>query len=133
VTNDQLEQGSDGESSHLIGHGRLSYVQIPAINVDESAKFYEEVFGWQVRGGTANHVSFVDTTGDMIGAWITGLATSQEPGVLPYIYVHGADAILERDYLYATMFPKGWCSHRALLRSSRTAPPMRALWSWDMP
>jgi predicted enzyme related to lactoylglutathione lyase len=96
VTNDQLEQGSDGESSHLFGHGRLSYVQIPAINVDESAKFYEEVFGWQVRGGTANHVSFVDTTGDMIGAWITGLATSQEPGVLPYIYVHGVDAILER-------------------------------------
>ena len=32
----------------------------------------------------------------MIGAWITGLVTSQEPGVLPYIYVHGVDAILER-------------------------------------
>lgn len=84
MTNNRLEKDSDEESSHLFGHGRLSYIQIPAINGDESAKFYEEVFGWQVRGGTADHVSFVDTTGDMIGAWITGLATSQEPG-LPYI------------------------------------------------
>jgi predicted enzyme related to lactoylglutathione lyase len=32
----------------------------------------------------------------MIGAWITGLVISQEPGVLPYIYVHGIDAILKR-------------------------------------
>lgn len=92
----QGESGSDREGGHLFGHGRLSYVQIPAIDVNESARFYEKVFGWQVREGRVDHVSFTDATGDMIGAWITGLVTSQEPGVLPYIYVHVIDAVLER-------------------------------------
>jgi hypothetical protein len=32
----------------------------------------------------------------MIGAWVTGRVSSEEPGVLPYIYVHGIDATLER-------------------------------------
>jgi hypothetical protein len=43
---------------HLFGHGRLSYVQIPAIDVRASAAFSEKVFGWKVRGGGANHLSF---------------------------------------------------------------------------
>ena len=49
-----------------------------------------------VRGGNESHLSFTDATGDMIGAWVTGRAASREPGVLPYIYVHGIDAIVER-------------------------------------
>ena len=98
-----MTKNSQGESAsahsartHLFGHGRLSYVQIPATDVRASAAFYELVFGWKVRGGSANHLSFTDTTGDMIGAWVTGRAISREAGVLPYIYVHGLDAALER-------------------------------------
>ncbi len=82
--------------THLFGHGRLSYVQIPATDVRVSANFYEQVFGWQLRGGSDNHFSFSDATGDMIGAWITDLEVSSVPGVLPYIYVHGIDAAIER-------------------------------------
>jgi predicted enzyme related to lactoylglutathione lyase len=91
--NKQAHRDSDKVVDHLFGHRRLSYMQIPAVDVVESAKFYE--FGWQVRGGRADHFSFADATGD-IGAWITDLGASREPGVLPYIYVHGIDAILER-------------------------------------
>jgi predicted enzyme related to lactoylglutathione lyase len=87
---------SDRAETHLFGHGRLSYLQIPAVNVRESAAFYVEVFGWQVRGDGTNHLSFTDATGDMISAWVTGRAIAGEPGVLPYIYVHGIDQILER-------------------------------------
>ena len=83
-------------TQHLFGHGRLSYVQIPANNVRESSAFYASVFGWHIRGGSEHHLSFTDATGDMIGAWVTGRASSREPGVLPYIYVHGVDATLER-------------------------------------
>ena len=83
-------------SEHLFGHGRLSYTQIPASDVRESAAFYAGVFGWQVRGGSESHLSFTDATGDRIGAWVTGRAASREPGVLPYIYVHGIDGIVER-------------------------------------
>ena len=71
-------------------------MQIPALDVAESAKFYEKVFGWQVRGGRDDHVSFADATGDIIGAWVTDLAVSGGAGVLPYIYVHGIDAMIER-------------------------------------
>ena len=45
--------GGHGAVMHLFGHGRLSYVQIPAIDVRESAKFYQKVFGWKVRGDGA--------------------------------------------------------------------------------
>ncbi|MGH9879834.1 MAG: VOC family protein [Pyrinomonadaceae bacterium] len=83
-------------ATHLFGHGRLSYMQIPAIDVRESARFYEKVFGWEVRGDSIDHLGFNDATGDMIGAWVTDRAISREPGVLPYIYVHGIDAILEQ-------------------------------------
>jgi predicted enzyme related to lactoylglutathione lyase len=81
---------------HLFGHGRLSYVQIPAVDVRASSDFYARVFGWQARGGSDSHLSFSDATGDMIGAWVTGRAASREAGILPYIYVHGIDAILQR-------------------------------------
>jgi uncharacterized protein len=83
-------------SPHLFGHGRLSYLQIPAADVHASAAFYSAVFAWQIRGGSENHLSFTDATGDMIGAWVTGQVASQEPGVLPYIYVHGIDDSVER-------------------------------------
>jgi predicted enzyme related to lactoylglutathione lyase len=82
--------------AHLFGHGRLSYIQIPSINVKKSADFYTNVFGWKIRGGGDEHLSFSDATGDLIGAWVTDHAPSRKPGVLPYIYVHGIDAIIER-------------------------------------
>lgn len=90
------ENDPPAKPQHLFGHGRLSYLQIPAVNVHDSAKFYAAVFGWQIRGGGDQHLSFADATGDMIGAWVTDLALAQEAGVLPYIYVHGIDAALER-------------------------------------
>jgi predicted enzyme related to lactoylglutathione lyase len=83
-------------STHLFGNGRLSYIQIAAANVRESAAFYASVFGWVSRGGSDHHFSFTDATGDMIGAWVTGRTASHDPGVLPYVYVHGIDAALER-------------------------------------
>ena len=84
------------KQQHLFGHGRLSYIQVPAVNVKESADFYVKVFGWKLRGGDDEHLSFTDATGDMIGAWVTDLAPSRRPGILPFIYVHGVDAIVER-------------------------------------
>lgn len=83
-------------SQHLFAHGRLAYVQIPARDVEKSATFYRELFGWQVRGGSKDHLSFRDSTGDIIGAFVTGRSTADDPGVLIYIYVHGIDAVIER-------------------------------------
>lgn len=94
--NTPAEPASQAKPQHLFGHGRLSYIQIPAKDVQRAARFYEKVFGWRVRGGCDDHLSFTDATGDMIGAWVTGCVPSAEPGILPYIYVFDIKGVLER-------------------------------------
>ena len=36
--------------TRLARHGGLSYLHIPAIDVYQSASFYEQVFGWKIHG-----------------------------------------------------------------------------------
>ena len=80
------DTSSQGVAAGIARHGKLSYMQIPAVDALRSAAFYRDVFGWTV-GDNPDHVSFRDTTGELIGAWVTGRAIAAEPGVLPYIYV----------------------------------------------
>ena len=98
MTNNQQadDGGGDGAPRHMFGHGRLSYVQIPALDVRASARFYESVFDWKSRGDGVNHLSFTDATGDIIGAFVTDAMISTEPGVIFYVYVHGLDATLAK-------------------------------------
>jgi predicted enzyme related to lactoylglutathione lyase len=84
------------EREHKFGHGRLAYIQIPALDVKESAAFYQDIFGWQIRGGSPDHLAFTDAGGDIIGAFITDAMISSEPGVIFYVYVHGLDATLDK-------------------------------------
>lgn len=84
------------QDRHFFGHGRVAYIQIPALDVRASAAFYAEIFGWEIRGGGDSHLSFTDTTGDMIGAWVTGRAVAGDTGIVPYIYVRGFDDALAR-------------------------------------
>ena len=85
-----------GVESRLARPGGLSYVQIPAVDARESAAFYEGVFGWRIRGRDTSHVGFDDATGSVSGAWMADRAISREPGILPYIYVVGIDATMEK-------------------------------------
>lgn len=77
----------------LTRHGKLSYLQIPATEPPLLAQFYAEVFGWQV-GGSPQHVSFKDGSGELIGAFVTGRHAADEPGMLPYVYVDSVDDAL---------------------------------------
>jgi predicted enzyme related to lactoylglutathione lyase len=97
---DRDTETSSGVESRFARPGGLTYVQIPTVDARESAAFYETVFGWTIRGRDTSHVSFADATGDVIGAWITDRAISREPGILPYIYVDGIDATLEKVALH---------------------------------
>jgi predicted enzyme related to lactoylglutathione lyase len=96
---ERVERGTatgSGVEPRFARPGGLTYVQIPALDTHESATFYETVFGWTIRGRDTSHVSFGDGTGDVIGAWVTDRAIAREPGILPYIYVSGIDATLEK-------------------------------------
>ena len=95
---------ASSDRQHSFAHGRLAYIQIPALDVHESAAFYKDIFGWQIRGGPStspragspSHLSFTDSTGEIIGAFVTDAMISTEPGVIFFVYVHGLDATLDR-------------------------------------
>lgn len=69
-------------------NGKVSYMQIPATDGVALGAFYEKVFGWELRGdANPDHRSFSDATGEMIGAFVSSLKPTGEPGVLPFISV----------------------------------------------
>jgi len=77
--------------------GKLSYMQIPALDVERSADFYERVFGWTTRrDGNPDHLSFQDAAGELLGAFVTRRDIAREPGILPYIYVDRFDDAIAR-------------------------------------
>ena len=80
----------------LARHGHVSYLEIPAVDIEQSADFYESVLGWQIHQGQSGHISFDDRSGDLIGRWVTGRQISREPGLLPYIYVDDINDVVKR-------------------------------------
>jgi predicted enzyme related to lactoylglutathione lyase len=68
-------------------HPSFCYLQIPAVDIAQSAAFYEKVFGWNIRRRDTAEPSFDDASGNISGAWVTGRKISREPGLLPYIWV----------------------------------------------
>jgi predicted enzyme related to lactoylglutathione lyase len=85
------------ESAHrvaLLRRPRWCYLEIPAVDVHQSAAFYEKVFGWNIRHRETARPSFDDATGNVSGAWVTGRECSSKPGLLPYIWVDSIDAVL---------------------------------------
>lgn len=76
-------------------NGKLCYVEIPALDVERSAAFYEAVFGWRLRRRGDGATAFDDTTGEVSGAWVTNRPPSAEPGLLLYVMVDDAAATIE--------------------------------------
>jgi uncharacterized protein len=78
-----------------IAPGKISYIQIPALDVDRSAAFYETVFGWDIRRRSDGEVAFDDTVGEVSGTWLTGRPPSSEPGLLVYVMVESVEETLK--------------------------------------
>ena len=69
--------------------GQLCYLQIPALDVTTSARFYESVFGWQVDPPEAGF----EAPG-LIGQWITDRAPAPDAGPVGWIHVPDVRASL---------------------------------------
>jgi predicted enzyme related to lactoylglutathione lyase len=76
-------------------NGKICYVQIPATDIERSAEFYQQVFGWNVRTNNHGYLAFDDTTGEVSGSWVTGRPPSSEPGLLIYVMVDSVAAALD--------------------------------------
>lgn len=70
-----------------IANGKVCYMEIPASDVMQSATFYRNVFGWQIRERSDGHLAFDDAVNEVSGSWVTGRNPSTEAGVLVYIMV----------------------------------------------
>ena len=70
-----------------LGNGKICYIEIPAIDIKASARFYKEVFGWQTRERGDGHLAFDDAVGEVSGTWVIGRKASTEPALLIYIMV----------------------------------------------
>lgn len=95
MTQQTTSQTDSGVDDHLAIPGKVSYLEIPAVDAPKLAAFYREVFGWTIRDEHGARPSFTDA-GGLIGAFERHHTVAPEGGVLPYIYVSGIDGVAER-------------------------------------
>jgi uncharacterized protein len=82
------DETESGRASSM-KHGQVCYLQIPALDLMQSAAFYEKVFGWQIE---SPHPSF-ESPG-LIGQWVTDRVPAPDAGPLLWINVDRIDDIL---------------------------------------
>lgn len=76
-------------------NGKICYLELPAVNVAQSAAFYSRVFGWRLRKRGDGAQAFDDTTGEVSGAFVAGRPAAATPGLLFYIMVESVAAACE--------------------------------------
>jgi uncharacterized protein len=75
-------------------HGKICYVEIPAVDVDASIAFYQKVFGWEIRRRADGSVAFDDGV-SVSGAWVLDQKPSSAVGMVVSIMVDDAAATLD--------------------------------------
>ena len=76
-------------------NGKICYIELPADDVQRSADFYRDVFGWNIRRRGDGATSFDDTIGEVSGTWVTGRPPSTDPGMLVYVMVDSVAATID--------------------------------------
>jgi uncharacterized protein len=86
------------------GNGKICYIVLPARDVQASAAFYREVFGWKVRTRDDGSVGFDDGVGEVSGTWTESRAPleqeSEDTGLIVHIMVDDAEATVAKVLLH---------------------------------
>ena len=77
------------------GNGKICYLQIPATDINVSASFYKDVFGWHIRTRGDGNIAFDDGVGEVSGTWVLGKKPLSDPGIIISIMVDDAKATLD--------------------------------------
>ena len=67
-------------------HGKICYLEIPANRVEDSARFYTEIFGWKVRERGDGNLAF-DDAGEVSGTWVKASDRTPDERTRTYIMV----------------------------------------------
>jgi hypothetical protein len=78
-----------------VPNGKICYMQIPAINIAESAKFYSKVFGWNIRTRGDGSVAFDDSPNGVSGSWVLNREPHSGSGLKIYIMVDDVAATID--------------------------------------
>lgn len=78
-----------------MANGKICYLEMPTQDIDRSANFYKQVFGWNLRKRGDGATAFDDTTGEVSGAWVKGRPPAGKPGLLFYIMVDSVAKALD--------------------------------------
>jgi predicted enzyme related to lactoylglutathione lyase len=97
-----LRVASTQERRRSMRTAALNYLQIPAMDLEESIAFYEEVLGWKITRHPSvgavldqtGYPEFVDSTGHVGGGFVLGRPPSREPGLMPVIAVDSIADVL---------------------------------------
>jgi len=79
-----------------IGNGKICYIEMPAIDIEQSASFYKTVFGWKLRKRGDGATAFDDTVGEVSGSWVLNRKPMKEVGLLFYIMVDSVEQTIEK-------------------------------------
>jgi len=72
-----------------LSHGQLCYLQMPALDIAQCAKFYSTIFGWKTEPASSGFEA-----PSLIGQWTSDRAPAPESGLLAWINVDHIDATL---------------------------------------
>src|ERR1051325_10020545 len=71
--------------------GKICYLEIPAVDVERSSRFYADAFGWELRTRGDGAVAFDDAVKEVSGSWVTG----REPGFMVHVMVADLEQALD--------------------------------------
>jgi len=79
-----------------VRNGKICYIEMPAIDINQSASFYKTVFDWNVRTRGDGATAFDDTVGEVSGSWVLNRKPMSEVGLLFYIMVDSVEQTIEK-------------------------------------
>ncbi|HUX88812.1 MAG TPA: cupin domain-containing protein [Chloroflexota bacterium] len=121
----------NGVEGLLTRHGGLTYLEIPATDLGQSAAFYEHVLDWQVEWRRPDDPRFRDPTGHLIGRWVTDRPITPESGLLPYVYVDRIDEAIARVAIHGGMVDRAPSAEGNLWIATVRDPAGNAIGLWQ--
>jgi predicted enzyme related to lactoylglutathione lyase len=77
------------------GNGKICYIEIPTQDIERSAEFYGQVFGWHIRKRGDGSVAFDDGVGEVSGTWVLDRPPAAMPSLMVYIMVDNMTATID--------------------------------------
>lgn len=84
--------GEDAKDVSVFRDRSISYLELPARDIESMATFYRTIFDWSIDPDSPE--SFADGSGHVIGHFVDDIEVAGERGPRPYVYTDDIDAMI---------------------------------------